>query len=290
LALRLTLASWRFWWMHSHLEQGRLWLERALALPDPALAGSVLRALVLVAAGYFARIQGDYARAIARSEEALAAARANGDLHVMAAALFSLGLIALDRGELEQSRAHHEAALTLERESGYRHGIAMQLNRLGDIALAQGRLAEASALGEEALVIWRDGGDAWGSAWALLQLGRVARARGDTAGAIARYRQSLASNARLGDKEIMTRAVSELAAIASDREQFSLAARLFGGVSALRETLGAPVAPAEQARHEREVAAIRAGLGEDAFVAAWEAGRTLPLEQIIAKAEVLGGE
>src|SRR5262249_41297317 len=34
LALRLAYACWRLWWMHSHLEQGRVWLERALALAD----------------------------------------------------------------------------------------------------------------------------------------------------------------------------------------------------------------------------------------------------------------
>ena len=143
LALRLTNASWRFWWMHSHLDQARLWLERALALPDPAHTGSPHRPRALVAAGYFARVQGDYAPAIARGEEALASARAMGDHDAMAAARFLLGLAAFDQGELEQARAHHQTALTLEQETGDRHGEALQLTRLGDVAIAQGSLGKA---------------------------------------------------------------------------------------------------------------------------------------------------
>jgi tetratricopeptide (TPR) repeat protein len=276
--------------MHSHLDQGRLWLERALALPDPGETASALRPRVLVDAGYFARIQGAYGDAAVMGEEALASARAVADHHTMASALFLLGLTAFDRGELEQARAHHQASLTLERELGYHHGMALDLTRLGDIALAQGNPAEAETLGEEALAIWRDRGDAWGIAWALIQLGRAARAQGADARAIALFRQSLASNARLGDKEIMARSLAELAAIACEREQFLLAARLYGGVAALRETMGAPLAPAEWARYERALATTRSELTEEAFHAAWDAGRALSPERIIDEAESLGDD
>jgi predicted ATPase len=290
IALKLAHACWRFWWMHSHLEQGRLWLERALALPDPGATASALRPRALVDAGYFARIQGAYGDAVAMGEEALAAARTVGDHHTMASALFLLGFTAFDRGELEQARAYHQASLTLEREIGYQHGVAIELTRLGDIAVAQGNPAEAQTLGEEALAIWRDRGDSWGIAWALIQLGRAARAQGADARAIALIRQSLASNARLGDKEIMVRAVSELAAIACDRGQFLLAARLYGAVAALRETLGVPLAPAEWAHYERDLAATRSELAEETFHAAWDAGRALSLERIIDEAESLGDD
>jgi tetratricopeptide (TPR) repeat protein len=274
--------------MHSHLDQGRLWLERALAMPDLGETASTLRPRVLVDAGYFARIQGAYGDAVVMGEEALTAARTVGDHSTMASALFLLGLTAFDRGELEQARAHHQASLTLEREIGYHHGVALDLTCLGNIAVAQGNPTEADRLGEEALAIWRDRGDAWGMTWALLQLGRAARARGDDARAIALFRQTLASNARLGDKEVIVRAVAELASIACDRGEFVLAARLYGGVAALRETLGAPLAPAEWAHYERDLATTRSELAEGAFHEAWDAGRALPLERIIAEAESLG--
>ena len=55
----------------------------------------------------------------------------------------------------------------------------------------------------------------------------------------------------------------------------------------LRETLGAPLAPAEWARYEQALGATRSELTEGAFRAAWDAGRALPLERIIAEAESL---
>jgi tetratricopeptide (TPR) repeat protein len=284
IALKLAHASWRFWWMHSHLDHGRLWLERALALPDPGASAAALRPRALVDAGYFARIQGAYTDAFAMGEEALAASRTIGDIDTMASALFLLGLVASDRGELEQAQLYYQEALALDRKQGDRHAVAIYLNQLGEIAIAQDQLDEAATAGEEALAIWRERGDAWGIAWGLIQLGKLARAQGDAAHAVALLRQSLTSNAQLGDQEITTRAVSELALLASDRGRYDLAARLYGMVATLRETIGVPLAPIDRARYEQAVATARAGLDAAEFTAAWDAGRTLPLDHALAEA------
>jgi tetratricopeptide (TPR) repeat protein len=278
LALRMTNAFWRFWWMRSHLGQGRLWIERVLALPDPHGAALAHRPRALVAAGYFARIQGDHEQAIAFGEEAMAAAREQGDSSAMAAARFLLGLIAFDRGDLETARTHHQVALILEREINDAHGLALQLTCLGEIAITDGDLGGARTRGEEALAIWKGRGDAWGTAWALIQLGKVARAEGAPARAIALLRDSLAANEQLGDKEIAARATFELAAIAGGRGEFSLATRLYGSVAALREAIGAPLAPVDRRRYEQAVAVARSALTEEAFAAAWHEGYSQPPE------------
>jgi hypothetical protein len=70
------------------------------------------------------------------------------------------------------------------------------------------------------------------------------------------------------------------------------AARLFGAAAALRTTLGDAasrgwnfqLAPASRDAYEREVAATRAALGEEAFAAAWADGQRRPLELAIAEA------
>jgi hypothetical protein len=56
----------------------------------------------------------------------------------------------------------------------------------------------------------------------------------------------------------------------------------------LRETLGAPLAPVEWARYEQALATTRSELTEEAFHAAWEAGRALSPERIIEEAGSLG--
>jgi hypothetical protein len=46
----------------------------------------------------------------------------------------------------------------------------------------------------------------------------------------------------------------------------------------------APLPPADVATRERDVAALRTMLGDDAFMAHWAAGQALPLERAIAEA------
>jgi hypothetical protein len=49
----------------------------------------------------------------------------------------------------------------------------------------------------------------------------------------------------------------------------------------LREALGAPLPPSERADLDRDIAAMRLALGEEAFSAAWEAGRAMSLSQAV---------
>ena len=56
------------------------------------------------------------------------------------------------------------------------------------------------------------------------------------------------------------------------------AARLLGAADALLDAISRCLDPAERAELERHAAAVRTALGEDAFTAAWAAGR--PLRQI----------
>ena len=59
------------------------------------------------------------------------------------------------------------------------------------------------------------------------------------------------------------------------------AARLLGAAETLREATGAPLSPRERVRYDRDMSAVRAGLGEAAFAAAWAMGKAMPPEQII---------
>ncbi|HJZ48754.1 MAG TPA: hypothetical protein VKE41_16365, partial [Roseiflexaceae bacterium] len=60
--------------------------------------------------------------------------------------------------------------------------------------------------------------------------------------------------------------------------------RLFGAATRLRDATGSPPLPDEHIAYDRLLAAAREQLGEDAFAAAWAAGRAMTLEQAIAEA------
>jgi hypothetical protein len=78
------------------------------------------------------------------------------------------------------------------------------------------------------------------------------------------------------------------------------AARLLGATEVLLEASGKNFDDTErigngripitsQSDYERHVAAVRTALSDQAFAAAWEAGRALSLEQAIAEALAIGG-
>jgi hypothetical protein len=75
-----------------------------------------------------------------------------------------------------------------------------------------------------------------------------------------------------------------LGSVAALDEQPARAARLWGGAERLRQVLGRRTAPAARATYERAMAVARAQIGEDAFAAAWAAGRAMSIEQASAYA------
>ena len=85
----------------------------------------------------------------------------------------------------------------------------------------------------------------------------------------------------LGDRRALAGCWEGLARVAGALGQPGRAAWLFGAAEVLRDTLGAPLAPADRADNEREIAAARAVLGEEAFAAAWAEGRALSLDGAI---------
>jgi hypothetical protein len=69
-----------------------------------------------------------------------------------------------------------------------------------------------------------------------------------------------------------------VAGVAAADGQPERVARLLGTAEALRETIGAPMSPADQAQVERVVAAARAQYDEAMWQAAWNAGRAMSME------------
>jgi len=115
--------------------------------------------------------------------------------------------------------------------------------------------------------------------------GRVTAAQGDYAAAQALYEESLALAKELGLKRVIPAGLEGVAAVVAAQGALSWAARLWGGVEAMRETMGTLIPPVYRADYEQSIAAARAQLGQRAFAAAWAEGRTMTLEQVLASLE-----
>jgi predicted ATPase/class 3 adenylate cyclase len=215
LGVQLAGALWHFWWAHGHLSEGRRWLEATL--PRGTGAPAAARARALHGLGNFALPLGDYPRALACYEEALALRRELGDQAGSAMLLNNLGFLAQDRGDSQRAMALHEEALALRRAVGDQAGIALSLYNLGDIARDGADYPRAVALLEESLALRRAEGDTRGIAASLQTLGDVARCQGQYGRAVELLDESLRLLEEIGDKLGRAASLDLLAAVALDQ-------------------------------------------------------------------------
>jgi hypothetical protein len=125
----------------------------------------------------------------------------------------------------------------------------------------------------------RELGDQRSVATNLHFLGDLCVHEGDHESARSFVEESLTIRQAIPDRLGVTASLELLAAVATAQGRAERAARLFGAAEALRETIGAPLPPAELAVYGRRREILLAALGETGFAAAWNEGRALPMEQ-----------
>jgi predicted ATPase/DNA-binding SARP family transcriptional activator len=257
-------------------------LELARSLEHERGIGAALNNLGLVA-----RSRGDYPRAAAYYHASLASARARADSWAIAVALSNIGAVTAWQGLHAEAVPFLSESLALRRGMGDTRGIAMVLNSLADSLLYEGGAARAGELYAESLELQRQLDDRAGAGDALYGLGQVALARGAWAAALGHLRECLATREELGDRRGVAECLESGALLAFRLGDRDGAARLLGTAATLREAVGAPIPPLDQAAHEQLVAQVRAALGEQGFAVAWVVGQSLGRGQPAARQETL---
>jgi predicted ATPase/DNA-binding CsgD family transcriptional regulator len=121
--------------------------------------------------------------------------------------------------------------------------------------------------------------------------GLVSRAEGDVAAAEARHYAVLADTHQGGWRPLVAHSLEALAGTAAAHQSFAECARLAGAAQALRDEMGYVLRwPFEQRLLDADLAAARAGLGEDAFATAYAEGRRLDQDAAVAYATRARGE
>ena len=156
LMVRLAGALWRYWWVRDQDDEGRRWLDEAIAYGE--LAPAELRARALRGLGLITDGLGDRARGRALMEEAVALYRDAGDDDGAARCIASLGSFALAQGELDRATLLIEQAVTLFDQLGKPDLESRSM--LGHVAVRRGDLATGRAIYEETLAaVQREGLD-----------------------------------------------------------------------------------------------------------------------------------
>jgi tetratricopeptide (TPR) repeat protein len=205
--------------------------------------------------GVAARFEGDYARAEAVLEQAIALGRQHQIRDVLTYGPVNLGHVALAQGDYARAEALLEQTVVLAREMEHLTHVAWALCGLGTAACRHAAFDQAQALQQESLALRRDRKDSWGMSECLEGLASAACGQGA-------YLR--------GDSKALGR--------------FTRAARLLGAAAALRTSGGFPRSLVEREDVDRATAAARSALGEPVFAAAWAEGQALTHEQAIAYA------
>jgi hypothetical protein len=149
------------------------------------------------------------------------------------------------------------------------------------VARDQGDSAAARTLYEQCLAIFRELGDRWGIAGTLADLGSLAREQRDYPCAHSLYRESILIFQELDHKRGVARLLECFACSAAAQFQAERSLRLAGAAAGLRQNIGAPLTPAEQAKLEAILGAARQALTNTAGATAWLEGWALPVEKAI---------
>jgi predicted ATPase/class 3 adenylate cyclase/DNA-binding CsgD family transcriptional regulator len=251
----------------------------ARSLGDDALAGDALAALC-----WFSFQQGDLSAALASADEAVALARAAGNPHLLTAALGHRAVYKSEAGDLDASFADQQEVLSLSRATGDNYVLALTLVNLGVDQLAAGEFQAALTHLRDALSLADAHGYQHLTVGIQENLGFACLMDGDVASARRLLIGVLDTARATGEKAYVHGAVLGLALAAGADGDPAVAATLHGAADHQYERAGRAFEAIESGLRARDHARLRDALGEAAFDAAYQHGRTLGQADAIALA------
>ncbi len=213
MALRLGAALERFWVVRGYRNEGRAFLERALA--GSLGVATDVRAKALIAAARLAFTQSNYDQGEVLARESLALFRELGDTRGIALSLDRLGMAAWRRGDYTAARALMEEDLSLFKEVGDQERVAWSLFTLALLNSKQGEYTVACKLFEESLALFRELGNKRGIAASLSQwAGMLLISQGDRTMIHTMLEEALSLDREVGAKEGIAASILLLAWLA----------------------------------------------------------------------------
>jgi predicted ATPase/DNA-binding XRE family transcriptional regulator len=269
-------------WAQEEYGIARTYYEQTLTLRE-RLGNQRDTAQTLYNLGLLDQHQAQYASAYAHYQQSLALDQASGDQVGILHNLNAMGTTSQELGEYAAARAHLMEGLAISRKLNDEQTIAMILGNLGNVALPEGKLDDARDFYEEGLALARRVESRTFTAMNLFGLGTLSVLAGDDAGAGPRLREALTLWHGLGNKRLMIRTLDVFALLFSRHGQAEVAMNLLGFAEKWRENaLLPPRSPAFKPFYKQALDLVRAHLDENALAEAWEKGRSLAVDRVLA--------
>lgn len=282
LALRYTVALWRYWRQLGEFAEGRRWSDATLAMSGKAPAS--LRAKALWAASALAFAQADHRRMAELAAEGVELARQSEDPMDLRNLLTIKGMVAMCQGRYTDALEPFRKCIRICRPLGMSWQLATSQLNLGTALLHTGRTDEADAALQEALRLYRELGDDIFAARVINMMAQASLVRRDVDRADGHAHDALLVLAEQGERQGIAEGLEILAAVAAARAEPDRAARLSGAAAALRETIASRLTLFDVAITGRFLEGVQSTVSTKRWRGLWEAGRALSAEAAVAYA------
>ena len=226
----------------------------------------------------------DLERATAFAREGLGLCRELGDLAGVASILTTLARLTYSRGDFSSPTPWLEEVLSLSRQLGDQPREEEALITYGTLAYWQGDYQRARAYYEEGILVGEKIGYYYQNLWAHVYMAYAIFRQGDLLTARAMFEAGIRGMQKADLVIGLVFAVEGLASLHVNQGQAERAARLFAWANVMRQKMGDPRPPVEQASVERDLRIVRSQLEETTFANLSNRGQLMTVEEAVAAA------
>jgi tetratricopeptide (TPR) repeat protein len=237
--------------------------------------------------GNVTQMQGDLESARTYYQQSLELETKTRNARGVAVAKFNLGNCARRLGKLDQAQQYFEQSQQGFEAAENRREAAFPLNGLALVALAKGNLEQAMVFAQKSLGIRTSLVDKRGISESQRTIGMILLRQQDLPTGYDSLAKSLDLARSLQDQRGIAETIEQFASAAAMTKQFATSTFLYGAVERIRDKIGLRRGPLEQRQSSADLAAASAQLGEREFQDQHQAGRSMPLSEIIDKTQAL---
>jgi predicted ATPase/DNA-binding SARP family transcriptional activator len=227
-------------------------------------------------------MKGDYDEAARLLSESRDLSSSIGNHWYAATAMVNLSRVALSQGSLSLASKLLGESLPMLNELNDVYHACMALHMQAIVARREKDYPRALLLLEQSAAPLRELGDPVFLNYCLGERGVVRWLQGSLDEALMLLRESATVSLQLRDKSGCAMWVEALGGVCLEMGEPMWAAKLFGAAEAMREQIGTPLAPHEQADHNSRVARLPSRRGRADVQNAWNFGRAEPLERLLS--------
>ena len=271
-ALHLAAGLRGYWYVRGIFRDARLWLDRALALPDSVPPASKLRITALITSASLADAQGDLDTARAQHQAALALARQIDDRRAEGITLSALASYAQQDGDGDLAIAYSEESSAILRSMNDSWLASTAAYNQGALRWLRGEHALAEPLLQEALRGFGDQRDPWAEGVARTYLGDIEYGRGNFVAAATHLRRALGDFGRNGSDWTTAWVISGVGALAIATGRPDAGVLLLAAGQSVAVRRGYAIGEMEEERNRTVLTLAAETLGRDAYDAAWNEG------------------